>query len=127
VRPFRNWVRRAAIRVVRRPLEPIAKWFIGRGDVVQVLAGRSAGKQGKVKAVLRKKNRVIVEGLNLVKRHVRPTQGSPGGVLSVESPMHVSNVALVDPTTGCVARARPHVQAGGCGVRAALLTWRVAG
>ena len=65
--PVRNWVRRAAIRTVRSaPLKPIAKWNIVRGDSVVILAGRSAGKTGKVKSVLRRKNRVIVEGLNLV-------------------------------------------------------------
>ena len=67
-KPFRNWVRRAAIRVIRRPVVPIARWTIGRGDLVEVLSGRSAGKQGKVKKVLRRKNRIIVEGLNLVRR-----------------------------------------------------------
>lgn len=66
LKPFRNWVRRAAIRVIRSPIKPIERWTIGRGDLVEVLAGRSAGKQGKVKKVLRRKNRVIVEGLNLV-------------------------------------------------------------
>lgn len=66
-KPFRNWVRRAAIRVIRRPAAPTLPWTIGRGDLVQVLSGRSAGKQGKVKSVLRRKNRIIVEGLNLVR------------------------------------------------------------
>lgn len=106
-RPFKSWVRRAALRVTRRaPLAPIPKWHILPGDQVQILSGRSAGKTGKVKSVLRRKNRVVVEGLNLVKRHVRPRPNAPGGVIARESPLHYSNVALLDPPTGCVGVGR---------------------
>lgn len=67
-RPFKYWVRRAALRLVKRaPEPPIPKWHVVKGDMVEILSGRSAGKTGKVKKVLRRKNRLIVEGLNLVR------------------------------------------------------------
>jgi hypothetical protein len=66
LKAFRNFVRKAAIRVIPKKLEPLPRWTIVRGDTVVVLSGRSAGKSGKVKRVLRRKNRVLVEGLNLV-------------------------------------------------------------
>ena len=74
------------------------------GDTVEVISGKDAGKKGKVLRVEPKKNRLFVEGLNMVKRHQRPrslrdTQrgGKVGGVIEKEGPIHVSNVALVDP------------------------------
>jgi large subunit ribosomal protein L24 len=77
---------------------------IRRDDRVQVIAGKDAGKTGKVLRVEPKKNRVYVEGLNIVKRHQRPrslkdTQrgGKVGGVIEKEGPIHTSNVMLVDP------------------------------
>lgn len=115
VRPFKAWSRKAALRVIKRaPVAPIAKWHIVAGDLVYVRSGRSAGKTGKVKEVLRKQNRVIVEGANLVKRHVRATTGTAGGVVALESPVHYSNVNLVDPTTGKPTRvAIKFTEAGG--------------
>ncbi len=99
--PFKAWVRKAALRVINRaPIERIEKWKVVAGDMVIVNAGRSAGATGKVTKVLRAENRLIVEGANLVKRHVKPTQTTPGGVVAKESPMHVSNVNLVDPSSG---------------------------
>ena len=71
-RPFKYWVRRAALRIIRSaPLAPIPVWDIVRGDTVHVLSGRSAGKTGKVLSVYRRKNRVVVEGLNLVRARAR--------------------------------------------------------
>jgi large subunit ribosomal protein L24 len=77
---------------------------IRRDDRVQVISGKDAGKTGRVLRVEPKKNRVYVEGLNIVKRHQRPrsikeTQrgGQVGGVVEKEGPIHVSNVMLVDP------------------------------
>lgn len=101
IRPFRYFVRRAGLRTIGTPdVEPIAKWHIVRGDTVFIRSGRDAGKTGKVKKVLRKSNRLIVENANMVKRHVRVQEGQAGGVVSMESPIHYSNVNLVDPTTG---------------------------
>jgi large subunit ribosomal protein L24 len=70
---------------------------IKKGDRVILLAGRDKGKQGEVLQVWPKEDRLLVGGLNLVKRHTKPTQGDPqGGVKTKEAPLHVSNVALVD-------------------------------
>ena len=77
---------------------------IKKGDTVVVLAGNEKGKSGKVMRIIPKKDRVIVEKLNMVKRHMRPGQQSrQGGILEKESPIHVSNLMLVcskctDPT-----------------------------
>src|ERR671930_325649 len=77
---------------------------IRRGDTVQVISGKDSGKQGRVLRVEPKRNRLYVEGLNMVKRHQRPrslkdTQrgGKVGGVIEKEGPIHISNVMLVDP------------------------------
>jgi large subunit ribosomal protein L24 len=70
---------------------------IKKGDRVVVLTGKDKGRQGTVSKVLPKEARVVVEGLNMVQRHTRPTQGDPqGGIKNKEAPLHVSNVAIVD-------------------------------
>ena len=74
---------------------------IKKGDKVIVLAGRDKGRKGEVTRVWPKEDRLLVSGLNLVKRHTRPTQADPqGGIKTKEAPLHVSNVAFVDPKTG---------------------------
>ncbi|WP_091739050.1 50S ribosomal protein L24 [Phenylobacterium immobile] len=70
---------------------------IKKGDRVVVLAGKDKGRQGAVLKVLPKEERVVVEGLNMVQRHTKPSQGDPqGGIKSKEAALHVSNVSLVD-------------------------------
>ena len=70
---------------------------IKKGDRVVVLAGRDKGRQGEVTRVWPKEERLLVSGLNLVKRHTKPTQADPqGGIKTKEAPLHVSNVAFVD-------------------------------
>ena len=70
---------------------------IRKGDRVVVLTGNDKGRQGSVLKVLPKESRVVVEGLNMVQRHTRPSQGDPqGGIKNKEAPLHVSNVAVVD-------------------------------
>jgi large subunit ribosomal protein L24 len=70
---------------------------IRKGDRVVVLTGKDKGRQGSVLKVLPKESRVVVEGLNMVQRHTRPSQGDPqGGIKNKEAPLHVSNVAVVD-------------------------------
>lgn len=70
---------------------------IKKGDRVVVLAGKDKGRQGAVLKVLPKEERVVVEGLNMVQRHTKPSQGDPqGGIKNKEAPLHVSNVSLVD-------------------------------
>ena len=70
---------------------------IKKGDRVVVLTGKDKGRQGAVSKVFPKESRVLVDGLNLVQRHTRPSQGDPqGGIKNKEAPLHVSNVAVVD-------------------------------
>ena len=68
-------------------------------DKVVVISGRDKGKTGEVLKVLIKENRVIVRGINLVTKHERPSAGTQGGIKEIEAPIHVSNVAHVDPKT----------------------------
>lgn len=73
---------------------------IKKGDKVVVIAGSEKGKEGVVSRVLPKEERVVIEGLNIVKKHVKPSQSQPEGKLvTKEAPLHVSNVAIVDPKT----------------------------
>jgi large subunit ribosomal protein L24 len=73
---------------------------VKKGDRVIVLTGRDKGKVGQVTEVRPTENRCIVQGVNMVTRHQRPGQGDPGGIKRFEAPIHVSNVALVDPRDG---------------------------
>jgi len=74
-----------------------AKFKIKKGDKVVVTTGRDKGKQGEVLRVLRADERVLVQGVNVVKRHTAPSQLSPGGIVEKEAPIHISNVAHIDP------------------------------
>ena len=76
------------------------KFRIRKGDNVVVLTGREKGKRGVVLRVLRKDDRVLVQGVNMVKRHTRPSAQNAGGVVEKEAALHISNVALVDPKLG---------------------------
>lgn len=70
---------------------------IKRGDIVRVITGEYKGKEGKVEAILKSKDRVIVEGVNIVKKHVKPNaKNETGGILEMEAPIHISNVKLVN-------------------------------
>jgi len=73
---------------------------IKKGDKVVVLAGKDRGKEGEVLKVLPKEDRVVVQGVNMVKRHQRPTQFNAGGIQEKEASLHVSNVAHLDPKDG---------------------------
>ncbi|MCX7359083.1 MAG: 50S ribosomal protein L24 [Alphaproteobacteria bacterium] len=74
---------------------------IKKNDTVVIIAGKDKGKSGRVLMVIPKEDRVVVEGLNLVKRHTAPNITHPnGGVVSKEASLHISNVALRDPKTG---------------------------
>ncbi|HBF88163.1 MAG TPA: 50S ribosomal protein L24 [Bacteroidales bacterium] len=81
------------------------KLHIKKGDTVVVLAGDSKGQQGKVLEVIVKKDKAIVEGVNMVSKHTKPNAASPqGGIIKKEAPIHVSNLMLVDPATGKATR-----------------------
>ncbi len=88
---------------------------IKRGDIVQVICGSDGqtGKTGKVMRVLTKSDRVVVEGINRVWKHVRPSQRTPqGGRIQKEAPIHVSNVMPLDPTTSKGTRVRFEMREG---------------
>jgi large subunit ribosomal protein L24 len=91
--------------VSERGAESLKKFRIKRGDRVVVISGRDRGRQGEVLRVLRKEDRLIVQGVNVVKRHQRPTAGHPGGIIDKEAAIHVSNVAHVDPTSSKPTRS----------------------
>ncbi len=90
---------------------------IKKGDKVVVLAGRDKGRTGEVVKVMPKESRVLVQGVNMVKRHTRPTQVNPGGIVDKEGPIHVSNVAVIDPKTDKPARVGFRVLENGTKVR----------
>jgi len=72
---------------------------IKKGDRVQVIAGKSKGLRGEVLTVRTKDDRVVVQGANMIKRHTKPTQAQPGGIIEREAAIHVSNVQHIDPKT----------------------------
>ena len=74
---------------------------IRKGDNVVVISGSDRGKRGEVLRVLPKEDRAVVQGVNVVQRHTKPTgMGNPGGIIAVEAPVHLSNLKLIDPKTG---------------------------
>jgi large subunit ribosomal protein L24 len=77
---------------------------IRKGDKVVVLSGRSKGKTGEVLKVMPKEMRAIVQGVNTVKRHTRASAKAAGGIVEREAPIHISNLAHVDPQTGRPSR-----------------------
>lgn len=76
-----------------------AKFKIRRGDQVVVITGREKGRTGEVREVQRDKQRVLIQGVNMVTKHMRPSQDGPGRVEQIEAPIHISNVAHIDPGT----------------------------
>ncbi len=98
---------------------------IKKGDYVVVLTGRDKGKKGEVIRSLPDADRVVVQGVNLVKRHTRPTQMSAGGIVEKEATIHVSNVAHVDPKDGKPTRVGFKTLEDGRKVRVAKLSGEV--
>ena len=78
---------------------PVTKFHVRKGDKVMVLSGKDKGKKGKVVSTLPKAKKVLVEGINIIKKHARPTQKVPqGGIRKIEAPMHLSKVMLICPS-----------------------------
>ncbi|ASN03671.1 50S ribosomal protein L24 [Virgibacillus necropolis] len=74
---------------------------VKKGDTVKVISGKDRGKQGSILEAYPKNDRVLVEGVNMVKKHAKPSQDNPqGGILNQEAPIHVSNVMPIDPKSG---------------------------
>jgi large subunit ribosomal protein L24 len=88
------------------------KFKIKKGDQVIVITGRDKGKKGEVLEMLRDESRVRVQGVNMVKRHRRATQSDAGGIISMEAPLHISNVSHVDPEGGAATRVGFEVKDG---------------
>jgi large subunit ribosomal protein L24 len=75
------------------------KFKVKKGDTVVVLAGKDKGKTGEIIRLVTADNKVVVRGVNVLTKHKKPSQTSPGGIEKTEAPIHISNVALVDPKT----------------------------
>lgn len=93
------------------------KFKIKKGDTVQVTAGRNKGQRGTVKKVLLEDAKVVIEGVNVVVRNIRPDYRHPDGSYTKEMPIHVSNVSLIDPTTDKPAKVGYKLNEGGKKVR----------
>ena len=89
------------------------------GDKVVVIAGKDKGKEGKISHVLRAENRVVVEGVNVVKKHVKGNGQTAGSINEVEAPIHASNVMIVDPKTKKPTRIGHSVNKDGKKIRVA--------
>lgn len=88
------------------------KFKIKKGDEVIVTTGKDKGRKGKVLSVDTKDHRVIVQGVNIVKRHTRPTQQDPGGIKEKEKSIHISNVAHIDPKSNKATRIGYKIEDG---------------
>ena len=98
---------------------------IRKGDTVLVISGAARGRRGEVLRVLPKDNRAVVQGVNVVKKHTKPTgMGQPGGIVEVEAPLHLSNLKLIDPKTDKPTRVGFRID-GGRKVRIAKATGNV--
>ena len=95
------------------------KLKIKKGDKVIVITGKDKGKTGEVTKVLVQENKVIVSGINMAKRHTKPSQESAGGIISKEMPIQISNVAYVDPKTNKPTRLGIKIDKDGRKVRIA--------
>jgi large subunit ribosomal protein L24 len=93
---------------------------IKKGDDVIVLTGRERGKRGVVRQVMPKKGTALVQDINISKRHFKPGRARQAGIVDVEQPIHVSNLALVDPKTSKATRVRSRELANGKKVRIAI-------
>jgi large subunit ribosomal protein L24 len=99
----------------------MAKMKLRKGDRVKVLRGNERGKEGTILRVDREKNRVVVEGVNIRKRHRKPTAMDPeGGIISFEAPIHASNVMLLDPANDEPTRIRSKTNEDGSKDRVAV-------
>jgi len=88
--------------MAKKKVTPVRKKFhVRSGDTVMVISGNHKGKTGQITKMLPEKERAIVEGVNIVKRHIKPSQENPqGGIIEKEAPIHLSNLMVLDPQTG---------------------------
>ena len=95
------------------------KFKVKKGDDVIVIAGKEKGKKGKITKVITDSSRVIVGGINMTKRHTKPSRTGAGGIVETEASLHVSNVALLDPKSGKASRVGYKTLQDGSKVRVA--------
>jgi large subunit ribosomal protein L24 len=96
----------------------VAKLHVKKGDEVIVVTGKDKGKKGRILAAFPAEGRVLVEGVNIVKRHTKPNMANPqGGIIEKEAPIHASNVMIVDPKSGEPTRIGKKILADGTKVR----------
>ena len=88
------------------------KFKIKTGDTVIVITGKDKGKTGNVTSVTKSSDRVVVQGVNIIKRHRKATQESPGKIEEIEASIHISNVAHLDPDTGKATRVKYELKEG---------------
>lgn len=88
------------------------KLKVKKGDQVMLIAGDDKGKKGEILEVFPLKNRVVIEGVNLVKKHQKPSNDNPGGIIEVAAPVHISNVKLLDPKSGNPTRVGRRIEDG---------------
>src|SRR5210317_55223 len=88
------------------------KYKIKTGDTVIVIAGKDKGKTGNILSVIKNKDRVVVEGVNILKHHKKATQESPGKIEEKEASIHISNVSHLDPDTGKPTRVKYEIKDG---------------
>ncbi|MDR1026254.1 MAG: 50S ribosomal protein L24 [Lactobacillus sp.] len=101
------------------------KLKIKKGDQVIVLSGEDKGKTGEVIKAMPTENKVLVQGINLVKRHQKPSQTNPGGIITKEAAINASNVALIDPKSGKATRVKYDTSKDGKKVRVAVKSGEV--
>jgi len=82
------------------------KFKLKKGDQVMVITGKDKGKSGEIIEVLKSLNKVKVRGVNIVKKHRKPSQENPGKIEEIELPVHISNVSILDPKTGKATRIK---------------------
>ena len=95
-----------------RRRQVISKWKLRKGDQVVVTAGKAKGATGKIDRVDRKRSSVVIAGANMARKHTKPTQSSPGGIVDTPMPLHISNVAILDPRQGGATRVGWRVEEG---------------
>ena len=93
------------------------RFKVKKGDLVEVTTGKNKGRRGVVQKVLLSDAKVIVEGINVVTRHMRPTQTNPNGSMQKTLPIHISNVAVVDPSTNAPSKVAYKMNPDGTKIR----------
>lgn len=97
----------------------MVKLKVKTGDEVIVITGKNKGKRGKILKVLPKENKAIVAGVNIVKKHTKASQHSEGGIIQKELPIHISNIAHIDPKSGEATKISCKILENGTKVRVA--------